>query len=74
MLARGGGAVVNIGSMVGMVGFEYSAAYSASGGGPLISRVAHVDEVAELVLYLAGPRSGSLTGAVIPYDAGFIAH
>jgi NAD(P)-dependent dehydrogenase (short-subunit alcohol dehydrogenase family) len=44
------------------------------GGGALIDRVAHVDEVAELVLFLSGPESLSLTGAVIPFDAGFTAH
>ena len=40
----------------------------------LIDRIAHVDEVAEMVLFLAGPHSLSLTGAVIPFDAGFTAH
>ena len=44
------------------------------GGASLIDRVAHVDEVAELVLFLAGPASLSLTGAVIPFDSGFTAH
>lgn len=43
-------------------------------GGTLIHRVAHVDEVAELVLFLSGSQSKSLTGAVIPFDAGFTAH
>jgi NAD(P)-dependent dehydrogenase (short-subunit alcohol dehydrogenase family) len=126
LLRRGGGAIVNISSMVALVGFKYSASYSAakgglisltrataadygdagiranclcpggmepvergnlapddyvrlheavaSGGGVLINRVAHVDEVAELVLYLSGNQSRSLTGAVIPFDAGFTAH
>ena len=40
----------------------------------LIDRIAHVDEVAEMILFLAGPQSLSLTGAVIPFDAGFTAH
>ena len=126
MLERGGGAIVNISSMVALVGFMYSCSYAAAkgglisltrataadyggsgirancicpggmepversnlqpgdyeklleavakGGGTLIDRTAHVDEVAELVLYLAGPSSLSLSGAVIPFDAGFTAH
>jgi NAD(P)-dependent dehydrogenase (short-subunit alcohol dehydrogenase family) len=126
MLGRGGGAVVNISSMVALVGFRYSSAYAAAkgglialtrataadygeasirancicpggmepvergnleprdyerlkqavrdAGGALIDRVAHVDEVAEMVLFLSGPSSRSLTGTVIPFDAGFTAH
>jgi NAD(P)-dependent dehydrogenase (short-subunit alcohol dehydrogenase family) len=126
LLRRGGGAIVNISSMVALVGFKYSASYSAAkgglisltrataadygdvgiranclcpggmepvergnlspddyvrlheavaaAGGALIRRVAHVDEVAELVLFLSGSQSKSLTGAVIPFDAGFTAH
>lgn len=126
LLRRGGGAIVNISSMVALVGFKYSASYSAAkgglisltrataadygdagiranclcpggmepvergnlspddyvrlheavaaAGGPLIHRIAHVDEVAELILFLSGRQSKSLTGAVIPFDAGFTAH
>jgi len=126
MLERGGGAVINISSMVALVGFMYSCAYAAAkgglvaltrataadygdggirancicpggmepvergnlgpgdydklmqavtrAGGTLVQRTAHVDEVAEMVLFLAGPNSQSLTGAVIPFDAGFTAH
>ena len=33
-----------------------------------------LDEVAELVVFLAGPLSLSLTGALIPFDGGFTAH
>jgi NAD(P)-dependent dehydrogenase (short-subunit alcohol dehydrogenase family) len=126
MLARGEGAIVNISSMVAVVGFKYSSAYAAAkgglisltrataadygdagirancicpggmepvergnlvpsdydrlreaaakAGGSLIDRVAHVDEVAEMVVFLCGPSSLSLTGAVINFDAGFTAH
>jgi len=126
MLERGGGSIVNISSMVALVGFKYSCAYSAAkgglisltrataadygadgirancicpggmepvergnlvpddyerlyesvanAGGSLLNRVAHVDEVAEMVLFLSGPNSQSLTGAIIPFDAGFTAH
>jgi NAD(P)-dependent dehydrogenase (short-subunit alcohol dehydrogenase family) len=126
MLERGGGAIVNISSMVALVGFRYSCSYAAAkgglialtrstaadygnaglrancicpggmdpvergnlvpsdydrlheaardAGGALIDRVAHVDEVAQMVLFLVGPQSLSLTGAVIPFDAGFTAH
>jgi NAD(P)-dependent dehydrogenase (short-subunit alcohol dehydrogenase family) len=126
MLQRGGGAIVNISSMVAVVGFKYSCAYAAAkgglisltrataadygsegvrancicpggmepvergnlipsdydrlhaaaaaAGGSLIDRVAHVDEVAEMVLFLSGPCSLSLTGAVVNFDSGFTAH
>ncbi len=126
MLERGGGSIINISSMVALVGFKYSCSYATAkgglisltrttaadygaggirancicpggmepvergnlepsdyirlneaaglAGGMLIDRIAHVDEVAELVLFLAGPQSLSLTGAVIPFDAGFTAH
>ena len=33
-------------------------------------RYAHVDEVAGVVTFLAGPDAGSITGAVIPVDGG----
>jgi len=126
MLERDGGSVVNISSMVALVGFKYSCSYAAAkgglisltrataadygdhgvrancicpggmepvergnlvpedytrlyeavamAGGSLLGRTAHVDEVAALVLFLAGPMSLSLTGAVIPFDGGFTAH
>jgi 2-keto-3-deoxy-L-fuconate dehydrogenase len=126
MLERGGGAIVNISSMVAVVGYKYSSAYAAAkgglisftrstaadygsdnirancicpggmepvergnlipsdydrlhaasalAGGSLINRIAHVDEVAEMVLYLSGPNSLSMTGAVINFDGGFTAH
>lgn len=126
MLTRGGGSIVNISSMVALVGFMYSCSYAAAkgglvsltrctaadygsagvrancicpggmepversnllpgdyekllqaverAGGNLIDRTSHVDEVAELVAFLAGPASLSLTGAVIPFDSGFTAH
>jgi NAD(P)-dependent dehydrogenase (short-subunit alcohol dehydrogenase family) len=126
MLERGGGAIVNISSMVALVGFRYSCSYAAAkgglisltrvtaadygdhgirancicpggmepvergnlvpddyirlreavatAGGSLLGRVAHVDEVAAMVLFLCGPLSLSLTGAVIPFDGGFTAH
>jgi NAD(P)-dependent dehydrogenase (short-subunit alcohol dehydrogenase family) len=126
MIERGGGAIVNISSMVAVVGFKYSCSYAAAkgglisltrataadygdrgirancicpggmepvergnlipsdydrlyeavaeAGGSLIDRVAHVDEVAEMILFLSGPLSLSLTGAVVNFDAGFTAH
>ena len=125
MMERRGGAIVNIGSMVALVGFKGSAAYAAAkgglvsmtrttavdyaeygirancvcpggmepveygnlseaqlsrlheavnlSGGPLINRRANVNEVADLLLMIVGPSGRSLTGAVIPFDAGFTA-
>jgi NAD(P)-dependent dehydrogenase (short-subunit alcohol dehydrogenase family) len=125
MLQRGGGSIINISSMVALVGFKYGAAYAAAkaglvaltrttavdygdhairancicpggmepveradlddtayakiyesvavAGGAALDRIAQVDEVAQLLLFLAGPHSASMTGAVIPFDAGFTA-
>jgi len=126
MIERGGGAIVNISSMVAVVGFKYSCSYAAAKGGLIsltrataadyggqgirancicpggmepvergnlipsdyerlhqavaeaggsrIDRTAHVDEVAEMILFLSGPLSLSLTGAIVNFDAGFTAH
>lgn len=125
MMERGDGTIVNIGSMVALVGFKGSAAYAAAkgglvsmtrttavdyaaygirancvcpggmepveygnlteeqlallheavslAGGPLLNRLANVDEVAQFLLALVGPAGRSLTGAVIPFDGGFTA-
>lgn len=125
MVERRGGAIVNIGSMVALVGFKGSAAYAAAkgglvamtrttavdyasygirgtcvcpggmepveygnlsdaqmaalldavdlAGGPLLPDRAHVDDVAQFLLFLAGPSGKSLTGAIIPFDGGFTA-
>jgi NAD(P)-dependent dehydrogenase (short-subunit alcohol dehydrogenase family) len=126
MIERDGGAIVNIASIVGYVGFKYGGSYAAakgglialtqttaadygdcniranciaaggmepvergnlspvdyerltesfvSAGGAMINRVAHVDEVAALVVFLSGPLSMSMTGAIIPFDGGYSAH
>jgi NAD(P)-dependent dehydrogenase (short-subunit alcohol dehydrogenase family) len=126
MMERNGGAIVNIASMVGYVGFKYGCSYAAakgglialtqttaadygdrniranaiaaggmepvergnlepvdyerltesvmSAGGAIINRIAHVDEVAALVLFLSGPLSQSMTGSIIPFDGGYSAH
>ena len=125
MMERRDGAIVNIGSMVALVGFKGSSAYAAAkgglvsmtrttavdyatygirancvcpggmepveygnltddqltqlheavrlSGGPLLSRIANVHEVAQFLLVLVGPNGRALTGAVIPFDGGFTA-
>jgi len=125
MMERRDGAIVNIGSMVALVGFKGSAAYAAAkgglvsmtrttavdyapygirancvcpggmepveygnltgeqlaqlreavslSGGPLLVRLANVNEVAQFLLVLVGPNGKALTGAVIPFDGGFTA-
>ncbi len=59
-----------------LVSSDYDRLYEAAAkaGGSLIDRVAHVDEVAEIVLFLCGPLSLSLTGSVVNFDGGFTAH
>ena len=125
MMERRDGAIVNIGSMVALVGFKGSGAYAAAkgglvsmtrttavdyaaygirancvcpggmepveygnltddqlaqlheavslSGGPLLSRLANVHEVAQFLLVLVGPNGRALSGAVIPFDGGFTA-
>ncbi|WP_293047391.1 SDR family oxidoreductase [Mycobacterium sp.] len=125
MIERRDGAIVNIGSMVALVGFKGSSAYAAAkgglvsmtrtiavdyapygirancvcpggmepveygnltddqlarlheavklSGGPLMSNLANVGDVAQFLLVLVGPSGKALTGAVIPFDGGFTA-
>jgi NAD(P)-dependent dehydrogenase (short-subunit alcohol dehydrogenase family) len=125
MMERRDGAIVNIGSMVALVGFKGSAAYAAAkgglvsmtrttavdyapygirancicpggmepveygnltaqqlatlheavalSGGPLLSRLAQVDDVAQFLLTIVGPAGMALSGAIIPFDGGFTA-
>ena len=40
---------------------------------PLLAPTLHA-EVAALVLFLSGPLSMSMTGAIIPFDGGYSAH
>jgi NAD(P)-dependent dehydrogenase (short-subunit alcohol dehydrogenase family) len=45
------------------------------GGGMLLPQpICHVDDMAALIVFLCGSRTPTLTGAVIPVDAGFTAH
>ena len=125
MMERRDGAIVNIGSMVALVGFKGSSAYAAAkgglvsmtrttavdyaaygirancvcpggmepveygnltdaqlaqlheavrlSGGPLLSHLANVHEVAQFLLVLVGPNGRALSGAIIPFDGGFTA-
>jgi len=126
MLDRGGGAILNVSSFVGLVGWKYGTAYAVAkgglhqltrmtaveysehgircncicpsgmepvergnlvaadydklneavglGGGFLGPGVCHVDDMAELVVFLCGPHVPTMTGAIIPVDSGFTAH
>jgi 3-oxoacyl-[acyl-carrier protein] reductase len=38
-----------------------------------LPRYAHVDEIAAMVAYLAGPEAGFVTGASLMIDGGFAA-
>lgn len=122
MRARGGGAIVTVGSFASTVGMREAAAYSASKGalaqltkvlalegGPHgiranvvapgvvetdllddfrpdsreylrsfgdahpVGRVAQPEEIAEVIGFLASPRSGFVTGAVVAADGGYTA-
>jgi NAD(P)-dependent dehydrogenase (short-subunit alcohol dehydrogenase family) len=43
------------------------------GGGMLIPTMCHVDDMAELVVFLCGPHVPTMTGAIIPVDGGYTA-
>ncbi len=119
MLAAGGGAIVNMASILSQVGFRGHAAYVAAKHGligltrtaaleyaarglrinaigpgfietPLlanlpeeahqaltglhpIGRLGQAPEVAELVLWLSGPRASFVTGSYYPVDGGYLA-
>jgi 3alpha(or 20beta)-hydroxysteroid dehydrogenase len=45
----------------------------ATTAGASRSRVASPDEIASVVLFLAGPGSGAMSGADVPVDGGFLA-
>ena len=40
------------------------------GATTLLNRAAQVDEIAEVIAFLAGPKASYITGAVIPVDGG----
>lgn len=42
----------------------------ALGATTLLNRAARVDEIAEVIAFLAGPKASYITGAVIPVDGG----
>ncbi|MCB0997300.1 MAG: SDR family oxidoreductase, partial [Acidimicrobiales bacterium] len=46
---------------------EHTAGYLADRG---IPREAHLDEIAQAIVWLASPRSGFVTGADVPVDGG----
>jgi NAD(P)-dependent dehydrogenase (short-subunit alcohol dehydrogenase family) len=123
MLRRGGGAIVNVASMVGLVGLKYGTPYSTAKGGLIqmtravaldyadkgirvncicpagmtpteatvdyteqdfalmadavlrnpLGRRATTDEQAQTLLFLVGPHSGHITGAIIATDGGYTA-
>ncbi len=121
MLRTGGGAIVNVASVLGAVGFATAPAYAAAKHGvigltrtaaleyasegirvnavgpgfintPMIQsldadpavhnalvaahpmgRLGESEEVAELVVWLASPRSSFATGAYYPVDGGYLA-
>jgi NAD(P)-dependent dehydrogenase (short-subunit alcohol dehydrogenase family) len=112
MVARGGGSIVNVGSMAGRIGLAGGAAYGATkaalssltrswaaefsphnvrvntiapgpvhtgasverietlGATTLLGRAAQPDEIAEVIAFLASPKAGYVTGAVIAADGG----
>jgi NAD(P)-dependent dehydrogenase (short-subunit alcohol dehydrogenase family) len=67
MAARGGGSIINIASMAGQIGLAGGAAYGAT---TLLNRAAQPGEIAGVIAFLASPKSGYVTGAVIAADGG----
>jgi NAD(P)-dependent dehydrogenase (short-subunit alcohol dehydrogenase family) len=113
MVARGGGSIINVGSMAGQIGLAGGAAYSATkaalasftrswaaeyssagvrvntiapgpvytavqpseqtaalGTTTILGRAAQVDEIAEVVAFLASTKASYVTGAIYAADGG----
>jgi NAD(P)-dependent dehydrogenase (short-subunit alcohol dehydrogenase family) len=113
MVQRGGGSIINIGSMAGQIGMPGGAAYSATkaalasftrswaaeyspsgvrvntvapgpvytavqpaeetetiGASTILGRGAQVDEIAEVISFLASPKASYITGALYAVDGG----
>jgi NAD(P)-dependent dehydrogenase (short-subunit alcohol dehydrogenase family) len=113
MVARGGGSIINVGSMAGQIGLVGGAAYSATkaalasftrswaaeyspagvrvntiapgpvytavqpseqtealGTTTILGRAAQVDEIAEVVAFLASTKASYVTGAIYAADGG----
>jgi len=86
MRRAGGGAIVNVGSVLGLVAMKDRAAYCASKGEegrqardarlatlPL-GRFGKPDDIAELAVFLASEESSWITGTAIPVDGGLTAY
>ena len=89
MLKHGKGAIVNMSSILGSVGFASSAGYVAAKHGVVglmddnmkkalaamhpIGRLGEPNEVAELVVWLSSDKASFVTGSYYPVDGGYLA-
>lgn len=74
MLQNGGGAIVNIASILGAVGFATAPACVAAKHGVLgLTKTAAIEYATQLVVFLSSEAASFITGSYHPVDGGYLA-